>query len=254
LLVQRAAREVPSVSLPGHQGERRKRFYASVDVATVNDGFAVRLDGRAPKSPAGAALMLPTEPLAQLSAAEWAVQVEYIDPASMPATRLAWAAVGLDEAGRAAAVERVASFAGTDLLCYFADWPSDLLELQERRWGPVIAWAEQALAARFHRTQGIVHQPQPQATLDRIAKLAATEDAFALTGLAEAAALFGSTILAFALRQGELTAEAAFELSRLDETFQEERWGVDAEAAARADAMAKEAVTLGQWFEALYRH
>jgi chaperone required for assembly of F1-ATPase len=242
------------LSLPGHQGERRKRFYASVDVATVNDGFAVRLDGRAPKSPAGAALVLPTEPLAQLCAAEWAAQSEYIDPVSMPATRLAWSALALDDATRAVAVERLASFAGSDLLCYFADGPASLVERQERRWGPVIAWAEQALAARFHRTQGIVHQPQPQATLDRIAELARSEDAFALTGLTAAAALFGSAILAFALRRRELTAEAAFELSRLDETFQEERWGVDAEAAARADAMAREAVTLGQWFEVLHRH
>ena len=239
------------MSLPGHQGERRKRFYANVDVASVNDGFAVRLDDRAPKSPSGAALVLPTEPLARLSAAEWAAQGEYIDPASMPATRLGWSALALDEATRAVAVERLASFAGSDLLCYFADGPTSLVERQERRWGPVIAWAEQALSARFHRTQGIVHQPQPQATLDRFAELARAEDAFALTGLIAAAALFGSAILAFAVRRGELTAEAAFELSRLDETFQEERWGVDAEAAARADAMAKEAVSLGQWFRSL---
>jgi chaperone required for assembly of F1-ATPase len=239
------------LSLPGHQGERRKRFYARVDVAPVNGGFAVRLDGRAPKSPAGLALALPNEPLAQLCAAEWTSQGEYIDPASMPATRLAWSALALDEAARAVAVERLASFAGSDLLCYFADGPASLVERQERRWGAVIAWAEQALGVGFHRTQGIIHQPQQQATLDRVAELARLEDAFALTGLIAAAALFGSAILAFALRRGELTAEAVFELSRLDETFQEERWGVDAEAAARADAMAKEAVTLGQWFETL---
>jgi chaperone required for assembly of F1-ATPase len=239
------------LSLPGHQGERLKRFYATADVGPVNGGFAVRLDGRAPKSPAGAPLVLPTEALAQLSAAEWAAQGGEIDPASMPATRLAWSALGLDAASRAAAVERVASFAGTDLLCYFADGPRGLVERQERRWGPVIAWAEAALGVRFHRTQGIVHQPQPPATLDRIAELARAEDAFALTGLVAAAALFGSAILAFALRRGELTAEAAFELSRLDETFQEERWGVDAEAAASADAMAKQAVTLERWFGAL---
>jgi chaperone required for assembly of F1-ATPase len=239
------------LSLPGHQGERRKRFYNRVDVASVNGGFAVQLDGRQPKSPAGVALVLPGEPLAQLCAAEWAAQDEYIDPASMPATRLAWSALALDEAVRTAAVERLASFAGSDLLCYFAEGPSSLVERQERRWGSVIAWAEAALGARFHRTQGIVHQPQSQATLDRIAELARAEDAFALTGLIAAAALFGSAILAFALRRGELTAEAAFELSRLDETFQEQRWGVDAEAATRADAMAKEAATLGRWFDAL---
>ncbi|MEJ0064185.1 MAG: ATP12 family protein [Caulobacteraceae bacterium] len=187
----------------------------------------------------------------QLVADEWAAQAGDIDPATMPATRLAAGALALDDAGREAAVERVASFAGSDLLCYFADGPSSLVERQERRWGPVIAWADEALGVQFHRTQGIIHQPQPQATLDRIAELAAVEDAFALIGLVAAAALFGSAILAFALRRGQLTADAAFDLSRLDETFQEERWGVDAEAAARADAMAKEAVTLGRWFEAL---
>ncbi len=171
----------------------------------------------------------------------------------MPATRLAWGALALgDEGVRAGAVARVAGFAELDLVCYFADGPASLVERQERRWGAVIDWAEQALGAAFHRTQGVIHQPQPPATIARIEALAAAEDDFALAGLTAAAALFGSAILAFALRRGELTAEAAFELSRLDETFQEERWGVDAEAAARADAMAKEALMLGAWFAALH--
>ena len=115
----------------------------------------------------------------------------------------------------------------------------------------LIDWAEAALGASFRRTQGVIHQPQPPATIARIEALAGAESDFALAGLAASAALFGSAILAFALRHGELTAEAAFELSRLDETFQEERWGVDAQAAARADAMATEAVMLGDWFAAL---
>ena len=146
---------------------------------------------------------------------------------------------------------RVASFAQSDLLCYLADGPASLVERQERRWGPVIDWARSALGATFHRTQGVIHQPQPPATIARIEELAAAEPNFALAGLTAAAALFGSAILGFALRHGELTSEAAFELARLDETFQEERWGVDAEAAARADAIAKEAVMLGAWFAAL---
>jgi len=239
------------LSLPGHQSERRKRFYAKVDVQPVEGGYAIRLDERVPKSPTGAPLVLPSEALAVLVAAEWDAQVKDIDVTSMPLTRLAWSALALDAASRAAAIERVASFAGSDLLCYFADGPGSLVERQERRWGAVIDWAEATFGVSFHRTQGIIHTSQPQATLNRIAELAAAEDAFALTGLVAAAGLFGSAILAFALRRRELTADAAFDLSRLDETFQEERWGVDAEAAARADAMAKEAVTLGTWFEAL---
>ena len=116
----------------------------------------------------------------------------------------------------------------------------------------MIDWAEAALGADVPPHPG--RRPPAAAARDPRAgsrRWPAAEDDFALAGLAAAAALFGSAILAFALRRGELTAEAAFELSRLDETFQEERWGVDAEAAARADAMAKEALMLGAWFAAL---
>jgi len=238
--------------LPGHEPpERPRRFYRTAKVAPADGGWAVQLDGRRARTPAGAALALPTQALAQLVVAEWEAQVEVIELASMPATRLASAALGFDAAARAAAVERVTSFAGSDLLCYFADGPAGLVERQERRWGPVIDWAQSALGVRFHRTQGIVHRPQPPETLEQIAQLTRAEDDFALAGLVAAAALFGSAILAFSLRRRELSAEAAFELSRLDETFQEERWGVDAEAAVRADAMAKEALALGRWFAAL---
>jgi chaperone required for assembly of F1-ATPase len=239
------------LSPPGDQTERRRRFYAEVDTESVNGGFSVRLDGRTPRSPDGAALVLPTEALAEAVAAEWAAQTGEVDLNTMPLTRLAWGALSLDEEHRAVAAEQITAFAGSDLLCYFADGPAGLVDREQRRWGPVIEWAEAALDVRFHRTQGIVHQPQPPETLARIGELARAAPDFALIGLAAAAGLFGSAILAFALRHGELTAEAAFELSRLDETFQEERWGVDAEAAARADAMAKEAIALGQWFEAL---
>jgi chaperone required for assembly of F1-ATPase len=239
------------LSPPGDQFERRKRFYAEVDSQPVNGGFSVRLDGRTPKSPTGAPLVLPTAALARAVADEWAAQTGEVDLNTMPLTRLAWGALSLDPEHRAVAVEQITGFAGSDLLCYFADGPAGLVEREQRRWGPVIDWAEAALGVRFHRTQGIVHRPQPPETPSRIGDLARAEGDFALIGLAAAAALFGSAILAFALRQGELTAEAAFDLSRLDETFQEERWGVDAEAAIRSDAMAKDAVALGRWFEAL---
>jgi len=238
--------------LPGHSAERVRRFYAKAEAAPAEGGFAVSLDGRTPRSPRGSPLILPTQALASLVAGEWTAQGADILPATMPATRLAWTALATAEAGgRQGAVERIASFAGSDLICYFADWPAGLVALQEARWGPVIDWAEIALGVAFHRTRGVVHQPQPEATIARIAEAASAEDDFALAGLAAAAALFGSAILGFALRRGRLTADAAFQLSRLDETHQEERWGVDPEAAARATEMAREAEMLGRWFTAL---
>lgn len=232
--------------------ERRKRFYAEAAVAPSENGFVVTLDGRTPGSPQGWRLALPTRALAELVAGEWAAQGAEIVPAKMITTRLAWTAIALAAGrGREVAAARLGEFAGSDLLCYFAVAPEALVERQRRLWGPLIAWAEHTLGVAFRPTRGVIHQPQPGATVQRVVALAAEEDAFALAGLAAAAPLFGSAILAFALRHGRLTSEAAFALSRLDEVFQEERWGIDAEAAARTAAMSAEARMLDRWFAAL---
>jgi chaperone required for assembly of F1-ATPase len=229
-----------------------KRFYAAVDWAAAPEGgFAVRLDGRTPRSPAGHALVLPTAPLAATVAAEWAAQGENINPDSMLATRLAWSALALGPERRAAAIDAVVAFAAADAVCYFAERPASLVARQERAWVPWIDWAAGALGATFHRARGVVHRPQPAATLARIRDLAAAEDDFALAGLAAAAALFGSAILALAMRRGALTGEAAADLARLEAAFQEAAWGVDSEAAIRTAAMAAEAALLQRWFEAL---
>jgi len=228
-----------------------RRFYAKVDCAPADGGTAVRLDGRIPRSPAGRPLVLPTPALAALIAEEWAGQGEHILLPTMPATRLAWTTLDRVPGARQEVAAEIAKFAATDLLCYFADGPVELVDRQDRRWGPVVAWAEDAMGLEFRRIVGIIHAPQPEATVRKVAALAAAEDDFALAGLAFATALLGSAILAFALQRGALSAEAAFELSRLDETFQEERWGIDAEAAARSEVMARDTVTVERWFRAL---
>ena len=229
---------------------RPRRFYKTVDVAPDGEGFAVRLDGRTPRSPAGRPLVLPTQALAQLSAAEWDAQAEQIDSTRMLATRWAWTALDRAPVHRAEMVEEVVRYAETDQLCYFADGPSSLVERQERRWGPMLDWAGAKLGVQFHRAQGIGFKPQPPEALQEIRKLAGDLDDFDLTGLTAGAALFGSAILAFALQRGAVTADAAFDLCRLEEDFQEERWGVDAEARDRADNQAVEAVLLERWFRA----
>jgi len=230
--------------------EKRRRFYAAVDVAPAErGGWAVKLDGRVPRSADDAPLVLPTEPLARLVAAEWSGQGGTLDPASMGATRLAWATMAAG--AREAAVERIVAFGKTDLLCYFAEGPAALAERQEQQWGRVIDWAWRELGLGFRRSVGVAHQAQPPETIQEIEALARAEKDFALAGLDAAVALFGSAILGLALRRGALSADAAFDLSRLDEAFQQERWGIDSEAAARTEAMRREARMLAEWFETL---
>lgn len=231
--------------------QRIRRFYKAVSTSEADGGWAVRLDGRPAKTPAGRPLRLPNPALAELVAAEWSAQGESIVFAHMPATRLAFTAIDRVPAAREAVAGEAARYAGSDLLCYFAEAPDALTHRQAERWGPVLDWAETELGLRFERAAGIVHRPQPPETLARAEQLAAAQDDFGLAGLAYAAPLFGSAVLALALQRGRLSGAEAFDLSRLDEAYQEELWGVDAEAAARAAAMRGEAEMLDRWFRTL---
>jgi chaperone required for assembly of F1-ATPase len=230
---------------------RPKRFYKIVSTAPSDDGFAVLLDGRAVKTPAGARLALPTQDLADLVAAEWDAQQEFIVLPMMGATRLAYTVIDRITQARAETAAEVARYAGTDLICYFADAPLSLFELQTQKWEPLLDWAAQTHDLTFERARGIMHKVQPQATLDRVLALATAQDDFTLAGLAFGAALFGSAVLSLAVQAGYLSGQDAFDLSRLDQAFQEQRWGIDHEAADRTAWMQQEAQLVQAWFDAL---
>jgi chaperone required for assembly of F1-ATPase len=230
---------------------RSKRFYAAVSFAPGDEGFLILLDARPVRTPAQRRLAVPTLALAALIVEDWARQGEDIDLADMFATRLAFSAVDQAAARRARMAEEVVGFAGSDLLCYFAAHPQALFAEETKRWGPVLDWAEAALGLHFIRVVGVGHKQQPKATLARVRDLADALDDFSLAGLAHATSLFGSAVLALALQRGRLDGDTAFELSRLDEAFQERQWGADAEAAKRVAALRTEAQLLERWFLAL---
>ena len=231
--------------------EAPRRFYREVAVGPAEDGFAVLLDGRAPKSPAGAPLVLPTRAIASLVAEEWDAQQTSIVPSTMPATRLAFTAIDRTPHVRQGLAAELANYAGSDLVCYLAESPSTLVERQTKLWRPLLDWARDDLGVELEQTRGIAHLDQDAAALARVEALAADLDDFTLTGVAHAAGLLGSAVLALALQRGRLNGEEAFVLSRVDEAFQEERWGVDAEAAERAGALGDQARLLERWFKAL---
>ena len=231
--------------------EKPRRFYKAVEVAQEEGGFAIRLDGRPVRTPKGGHLVLPTGALADLVAAEWESQGELLEIAQMHATRLANTALEAIPPARAETADSVAAYAASDLLCYWAEEPAGLVERQQGYWGPVLERIEAEAKVSFLRAAGIVHQAQPEPTLARIREMALALDDFRLAGVAFAAGLFGSAILAFALQRGWIEGDQAFELSRLDEAWQEERWGLDEEAAERTERLRGEAKMLDRWFKAL---
>ena len=231
--------------------DRPRRFYKAVSIAEADGGYAILLDARQVRGPRGGKLITPTRALAETIASEWEGQGEFLDVPGMHATRLANTAIDSIPQAREATAQSVADYASSDLLCYFAEDPEALVARQTAAWEPVLQRAERELGLSFVRAAGIIHRPQPAPTLLRVRDLAAGLDDFRLAGVAFGASLFGSSVLALALHHGWLDGAQALTLSRLDEIFQEEAWGIDEEAAERVARLSIEAAMLETWFRAL---
>lgn len=241
----------PGVRLPKPEDRRPKRFYETVTVEAGATGFAVRLDGRGVKTPAKTTLEVPTEALARQVAAEWQAQGERIDAPSMPATRLCFVALDRMDAAFDATVAEVTRYATTDLLCFRAPEPADLVAAQAAAWDPLLAWAERALDAHFVPATGLMPIDQDPVALQRVMAKAGEQDKWRLTALAHATAVCGSAILGLALLEGEISGEQAFALSSVDEAYQASHWGEDAEAAERLALLKAELVAVDAFLRAL---
>ncbi|ANT51953.1 ATP12 family chaperone protein [Mesorhizobium amorphae] len=214
-----------------------KRFYKAVSVAPVEDGFAVHLDGKPVRTPGKAQLVLPTEKAAALVAGEFDAQGETIDPVSMPVMRLVNTAIDGVASDPQAVLEDILRFASSDLLCYRADAPQGLVDRQNALWDPVIDWARTALGARFNLAEGIIHVEQPRETIAVLGvHLAQRKEPLRLAAIHVMTSLTGSALLALAVDFGELDGEAAWAAGHVDEDWQIEHWGQDAEAVARRSA------------------
>jgi chaperone required for assembly of F1-ATPase len=211
----------------------RRRFYK--DVAVTED-LGIALDGRAVKTPLKAPLRLPTRALAEAVAGEWAGQDAEIKPATMILTRLANTAIDRVAPGRARIEAEVLDYAGSDLVCYRADRPPDLVQRHVRHWDPVIDWARVALDAPFEVTVGVVHTPQPPAALAAHALALKDLSDFHLAAYHSIMTLTGSALIAMMLARRATLPEAAWLAAHVDEDYQIEQWGPDTEAQARRAA------------------
>lgn len=235
----------------GEIDQRPKRFYSEVACDESEEGWVVLLDGRALRSPAGRRLVLPALSLADCLAGEWRAQDERIDLASMFNTRRAYGLADRPAGRRADLIAQAVAYAGTDLVCYLADRPAELRERQERAWGPVRDWAGDAHGVRLNTVSGILPLAQPETSLEAMRRHAGGLDDVRLDGLCAAIGLTGSAVLGLGVERGRLSAPEALDLSRIDEIFQAEQWGEDAEALARAQNLEREARALDLWLQAL---
>lgn len=211
-----------------------KRFWKQARSEQVEGGWLVRLDNRPVRTPARRLCVVPLAAMADGIAAEWNAQGDRIDPLGMPLTRAASTCLDRVIPELDAVRRNVAGYGGTDLLCYRAPAPPELAERQSRGWDPLLAWAADALGARLVIGEGVMHVAQPPEAVARLAAEVEALDAWELTALSELTTLTGSLVLALAVCLGRLEAAEAWTLSRIDEDWNIEQWGEDAEAARQA--------------------
>lgn len=217
-----------------------KRFYKQVSVGADANGFAVLLDGKPVKTPARNELRLPSRALAEAVAAEWAGQGETVLAVTMPLLRLTNTVIDGVAVNRDEVVNAILRFGENDLLCYRAHQPPDLVARQAEGWDPLLAWARQRLSVNMRVVDGITHVDQSTDALEALREAMTGYDPFTLGGLHVIASITGSLVLGLAVVEGHVSGARAFELSRIDENYQAEKWGADSEAVKRATALAHE--------------
>ena len=229
-----------------------KRFYKDASASAAADGgYTVLLDGKAVKTPKRAMLSLPNLPLAEAIAEEWAAQKEDVNPQTMPLTRLAFAALDVVTPERERVSAQVLKYAETDLLCYRAEDPPELVARQAHTWDPLLNWAAEVYGARLKVCFGIRHVPQPPEAIAELEQAVTRYDEFELAALHTATAITGSLVLALALAEEEVNAEEAFAAASLDETFQAEKWGRDAEAEKRRQRLLSDLIATERFLRLL---
>ena len=226
------------------------RFYEAVSIAALEDGFIVKLDAHELKTPAKRQMLLPTRQLAQLVADEWAAQGDEIDSTKMLYMRLVSTALDRVQAMPHETAAAFAAYGMSDLLCYRADAPERLVARQAAAWDPLLTWAQSRFDMSFEVTDGVLPVSQPPANEQRLISIAGT-DVFRLTGLAHLAALLGSALVTLALEAGHIDAQQAYKAAFLDDLFQIEEWGKDAEAEMRLNKIELEIAEAAGYLSAL---
>ena len=216
-----------------------KRFYANVTLEPIDasEGSMLRLtlDGRSVKTPAKTEVLLTPGPYADVVKAEWEAQGDEIRPHTMPLTRLTNTVIDGVTPRRNDVASDVIAYGNSDLICYWADAPADLVARQEQHWRPVLNWATEYLKANFKTVTGVVAIEQDENAIIVLAVDINKLDNYALAALHEMTTITGSVLISLAVVRGALNAEAAWEAAHLDEAHQTALWGTDDEAAARLE-------------------
>jgi len=228
-----------------------KRFWKQAEVIEADGGFGIALDGKPIKTPGRFDLAVPSRALAVAIAGEWQDCGETIDPRAMPLTGLANAAAERVAADPQAFAAGLARYAESDLLCYRAEGPADLVQRQVESWDALLGWARRRYDVDFVTCSGVMHVAQPEETVRKLGHAVAALDDFQLAGLSPLVTIGGSLVAGLAVLEEMMPAEDVWEAVSFDDRWQLEQWGDDPEARAALDARRRDFLSGARFLELL---
>ena len=228
-----------------------RRFWEDVTVEEEGSGWGVRLDGRAVLTPARRPLGLPNRALADAVAEEWRSVGAEVDPRTMPLTGFANAAIDRVLPERPAFAAGLGRYAEADLACYRSEWPPELVERQQQCWDPLLAWARRRYDVDFATASGLVHVPQPPATVDRLVHEVTALDPFRLASISSLVTIGGSLVAGLAVLEKAIPVEEAWTAVSIDERWQLEQWGSDTEAEQALENRRRDFLAAARFLELL---
>lgn len=235
---------------------KMKRFYQDVETASIEqDGkavFQILLDGRVLKTPEQHPLLLENQKLAEQIALEWQSVEEDIVPAHMPLFSSATTVIDRVTPQADSLREQLADYLENDLICYRAPIEEpELRAYQQAHWDEWLAWIRDEFGIELATQSGIMPVSQSGDLRARCASILADCDDWQLSCLVRATQLCGSFVLAWAFICTKIDADRLFELSFLEELFQNKRWGLDEEAERRQHHIKSELKDISAFFEML---
>ena len=229
------------VSEPSRESQLPKRFYKKVSILEQKGAYGLLLDGKNVRTPSRAPLAVNNQQVAEFLCKEWNDQKKRIDPMTMPVTRLVNTAIDGVSTDMQAVKEDIIRYCGTDLICYRAGEPEQLIELQNDHWDPLIEWAHSALGTRLDLSQGVIHVEQPPESIASFsAHVGMIDDPLILAATHVVMSLTGSAVIAMAVLKDELNLKDAWRAAHVDEDWNISLWGGDEEAEIRRDKRLKD--------------
>lgn len=217
-----------------------KRFFKEVSVDQHDNMYVVLLDGKKIKTPEKSLCLMPTAEMAEAIADEWNAQEEDVDPNSMPLTKLINTSIDRVEKRRDDLIEELVKFAGADQVCYRADYPPELVALQNKIWNPLLSLMKETYGTSLRVVTGVIFTEQDAQEVSKIRKLIEEVESFKLMALYTMITVTGSVTVGFSLFKGHLGLNEAWEAGQLDENFQISQWGSDEEAEQRQQNLRSE--------------